>query len=194
MKRHVFYAIALLIVSGCDSGNDGPLQICMPEEKKCDGKDVVKCNSSGTEWVFYKSCNSYCVNADCPGYSGCTPMCGGKQCGSDGCGGICGTCRGGTSCSANGLCVGGNPVSYYQGCLDEHVFLDLCQDDPPGYSCAAVCLYQEETCNDPICDYDTSMYIACLNVYADHTVYECEKTTCGFSEHIYYNDTSLCIP
>lgn len=35
----------------------------------------------------------------------CTPVCGGKQCGADGCGGSCGTCQAGASCSAAGQCV-----------------------------------------------------------------------------------------
>ncbi len=38
----------------------------------------------------------------------CTPSCGGKQCGSDGCGGTCGTCKPGSSCDvASGRCVAG---------------------------------------------------------------------------------------
>ena len=35
----------------------------------------------------------------------CTPSCGGKQCGSDGCGGSCGSCGSGTTCNASGQCV-----------------------------------------------------------------------------------------
>ncbi|MFT3711608.1 MAG: hypothetical protein QM817_28560 [Archangium sp.] len=34
----------------------------------------------------------------------CTPQCAGKQCGSDGCGGSCGTCMSGQSCSATSQC------------------------------------------------------------------------------------------
>jgi hypothetical protein len=40
-----------------------------------------------------------CVNA-------CTPNCSGKECGSDGCGGVCGECPGDGTCS-NGSCLGG---------------------------------------------------------------------------------------
>jgi len=40
---------------------------------------------------------------DCDG--GCTPDCAGKECGSDGCGGSCGTCAGDEICSQTGLCV-----------------------------------------------------------------------------------------
>ncbi|ATB30010.1 carbohydrate-binding protein [Melittangium boletus] len=35
----------------------------------------------------------------------CQPECTGKQCGSDGCGGSCGTCRSGTACAAWGQCT-----------------------------------------------------------------------------------------
>jgi hypothetical protein len=48
-------------------------------------------------------------NADgaCVDHSGttCTPTCTGKQCGSDGCGGSCGTCPSGQTCNANGQCT-----------------------------------------------------------------------------------------
>lgn len=36
---------------------------------------------------------------------GCAPMCGGHQCGDDGCGGSCGACGGGMHCSPMGQCV-----------------------------------------------------------------------------------------
>jgi len=53
---------------------------------------------------------------------GCTPDCtGGKVCGSDGCGGSCGTCTGTDQCDAGGLCV---------ACLDDG-------DCAPGESCDA---------------------------------------------------------
>ena len=47
----------------------------------------------------------------CSGY--CSPSCAGRQCGSDGCGGSCGTCPTGKICNASGQCVsdgsGGDP-------------------------------------------------------------------------------------
>ena len=36
----------------------------------------------------------------------CTPHCSGKQCGSNGCGGTCGTCPSGQQCNVNGQCGG----------------------------------------------------------------------------------------
>ena len=49
---------------------------------------------------------------DCP-INNCTPNCSGKQCGSDGCGGSCGTCQPEYTCNSNGQCV---PQS--QNCAD----------------------------------------------------------------------------
>jgi len=42
-----------------------------------------------------------CRGEDCT----CTPGCAGKVCGSDGCGGSCGTCPANQTCNANGQCV-----------------------------------------------------------------------------------------
>lgn len=40
-----------------------------------------------------------------PGGCACTPQCAGKMCGSDGCGGTCGTCASGQMCSLNSQCA-----------------------------------------------------------------------------------------
>lgn len=39
-----------------------------------------------------------------PSTCGCTPQCAGKQCGADGCGGSCGTCMSGQTCSTTSQC------------------------------------------------------------------------------------------
>jgi uncharacterized protein YkwD len=44
-------------------------------------------------------------SASPPPSCGCTPSCGGKQCGDDGCGSVCGTCGAGTSCQGT-QCIG----------------------------------------------------------------------------------------
>ena len=56
------------------------------------------------------SCDSAtgCTNAPISGCGTCTPNCEGKVCGADGCGGSCGQCQEGTSCSS-GVCEGVNP-------------------------------------------------------------------------------------
>ena len=47
-----------------------------------------------------------------PPSCGCTPSCGGKQCGDDGCGSVCGTCAANSTCNASSQCMPnstGNP-------------------------------------------------------------------------------------
>ena len=39
--------------------------ICTPNDVKCIGDDVYKCNSVGTEWNFSKSCPGGCKDGDC---------------------------------------------------------------------------------------------------------------------------------
>ena len=56
------------------------------------------------------ACFEEAINGPCAGpwkqcTGGCTPSCAGKQCGGDGCGGSCGTCKPGAACSATGVCV-----------------------------------------------------------------------------------------
>jgi hypothetical protein len=66
---------------------------------------------------------------------GCTPSCSGKQCGDDGCGGSCGTCSNGESCTF-GVCVS----SCTPSCSGKE-----CGDDGCGGSCGT-CSYGK-TCN-----------------------------------------------
>ncbi len=51
----------------------------------------------------------------------CVPDCSGAQCGSDGCGGVCGTCQGEAVCSASRKCVAVTyPVSGHEIGIDYH--------------------------------------------------------------------------
>ncbi len=54
--------------------------------------------------------NNYCKSGKCT----CVPNCAGKECGDNGCGGICGTCSGGATC-VNGKCqtTGYDPSGTY---------------------------------------------------------------------------------
>jgi hypothetical protein len=48
-----------------------------------------------------------CPSASCgadPDCASCTPDCGGRQCGDNGCGGSCGTCSPGSTCNDEGTC------------------------------------------------------------------------------------------
>jgi hypothetical protein len=60
------------------------------------------------------------------GTTSCTPSCGGKQCGDDGCGGSCGTCDSTQACNASGQCV----ASCLPSCN-----LKQCGNDGCGGSC-----------------------------------------------------------
>lgn len=61
--------------------------------------------------VFYPTTGSYGIGcaedwtSARPPTCGCTPSCGGRTCGDDGCGGSCGTCASDRTCSASGSCV-----------------------------------------------------------------------------------------
>ena len=96
-------------------------QACTPEEKKCDGNDVVKCNAAGTEWAFYKECEEGCADGQC-GSGGCTPACDGKDCGDDGCGGVCGECQQGFKCM-EGACKA--------ACVDDGICEEGCTPEDP---------------------------------------------------------------
>jgi hypothetical protein len=67
----------------------------------------------------------------------CTPSCGGKECGSDGCGGSCGDCSGGTVCK-NGECVDDTCVTQCDG--------KDCGPDGCGDFCGECA--EGKTCND----------------------------------------------
>ncbi len=69
----------------------------------------------------------------------CVPQCTGLQCGSDGCGGQCGTCQPPAVCGAQGLCVTCTPA-----CTGK-----TCGDDGCGGQCG-VCI-QGSVCIDGLC-------------------------------------------
>ena len=78
-----------------------PATLCTPNEMVCEGPTRVRtCNATGT---------GYCVE-QCPEPQTCqfglccVPSCAGKQCGSNGCGGACGTCAQAEVCTAAGMC------------------------------------------------------------------------------------------
>lgn len=83
--------------------NDG---LCSPCADCCDGSGVCQpgtadnaCGSSGA----CEMCPSgeWCQGQTCV----CKPNCDGKQCGPDGCGGQCGSCRSCETCQSDGTCL-----------------------------------------------------------------------------------------
>lgn len=73
----------------CD--NDGD---CHP------GTTVQACGTGGVSCKSCQGTQSSCQNGQCR----CTAQCQGKQCGDDGCGGSCGNCPTGQTCTASGQC------------------------------------------------------------------------------------------
>ncbi len=90
--------------------NNGPGSGCTPLTKSaaCGSRTCGSRsdNCGGTHVCGYCTSTQSCsTSGSCVTTTpGCTPSCGGKNCGSDGCNGICGTCGNGQSCSTGGIC------------------------------------------------------------------------------------------
>ncbi len=91
---------------GCEGGFTCQQNACVPVTGPCAGF------CAGKECGVINNCEcgtcgagQYCT-AD--NLCQCQPVCGGKLCGADGCGGVCGTCGEGTVCTAAGLCFDPN--------------------------------------------------------------------------------------
>ena len=146
----------------CGSGNgDETEAVCTPQEKECDGSDVVKCNAAGTDWDLYKECPNGCEAGACKGEETCTPACGTKTCGDDGCGGACGTCGTGQTCDAAGKCQA-------EACQAQCAGKD-CGDDGCGGECGT-CPLAAPNCDKGVCVSD------CV---PNCTGKECDGDGCG---------------
>lgn len=97
-------------------------------------------------WAPKKNCHQMAKNGPCFDYvfkctGGCQPKCEGKQCGDDGCGGSCGFCNDGATCSAQGTCQ----TTCVPSCLNKDCGSDGCGGScgscPAGSSCnvAGIC-------------------------------------------------------
>ena len=97
-------------------------------KKHCDCQQGYDCK--GNYCVAVKPPKYCCTNKGCPtGQTcnntkfvcepGCTPQCTGKQCGPDGCGSTCGTCKSYETCDSAGKCnqTGCGPITS-KGCCD----------------------------------------------------------------------------
>jgi hypothetical protein len=117
-----------------------------------------------------------CQNVVCPAGQGCdpidgsckangfpcTPVCGGKVCGSDGCTGSCGTCPGTQACAATGQCVS----TCAAVCTGR-----VCGNDGCGGSCG--------TCTSGSCDAGTGQcVVACTPMCSGKA---CGSDGCGGS-------------
>ena len=98
------------------------------------------------------------------GSSSCTPACTGKSCGDDGCGGSCGACASGDTCSSAGKCVAPTCTPVCTG--------KSCGDDGCGGSCgtcsgsktcssAGKCTAPSSTCSHDICNTGAKLKSSC---------------------------------
>jgi hypothetical protein len=94
----------------------------------------------------------------------CTPACTGKNCGDDGCGGSCGSCPSGETCSSGGVCEGGGctPSCTGKTCGDDGCG-GSCGSCPSGQTCGATgtCTGGGGTCDHPICSTGDALNGSC---------------------------------
>jgi uncharacterized protein (TIGR03382 family) len=136
--NHVVYRA--LQECGWDKCNDPNAGLCADPGK---GGEVNKCGQWDDAWPC--NCDDACTQYDdcCADYDDvcgsttpdpppCTPSCGNKDCGADGCGGTCGECGAGQICSKAQLCVDDVPDECQDACADGD---KGCEDGAP-WSCA----------------------------------------------------------
>ena len=116
---------------------------------------------------------------NCPG--GCLPACQGKECGDDGCSGVCGTCDAPQEQCVNGIC------KCFPSCEGKNCGSDGCGGEcgtcPDGYACD-----QSNECK-PDCD------VLCLSKQCGHAGLE-DECECGHCEEGYSCDIGdgSCLP
>ena len=99
---------------------------CVPDQKFCESAKVMQCNEAGSDYSVLENCaqqDKECENGEC---IDCEPQCQGKQCGPDGCGGVCGTCLAAEECTGDGLCLYVDPCDScapYEDCVDDTCML-----------------------------------------------------------------------
>jgi len=104
---------------------------------RCNGNDVEMCIAGTYEVVTTCPGGTACIDGECVGTT-CVPDCNGKDCGEDGCGGVCGTCNAGETCTASGICQGSvcTPNCAGKSCGDDGCG-GFCGECQPDYSCNA---------------------------------------------------------
>jgi hypothetical protein len=131
-----------------DSPPEGELFNCngITETGQCDGNWLFYCAGGKLVEQYCAFCCKFNVNAnyyDCMTYDKCEPeecvsQCQDKQCGPNGCGGICGICDVNNTCNDDGVCEWQEHAQE-----DKHL---VCGQCPAGYICSATgeCIVQYE--------------------------------------------------
>jgi len=116
----------LVVIYGDVNSNDGKFKVndidpvyylkdfILTDSKKFDillkDKDVGECSKDNPNG--FCDAGKVCVDGECRGDITCEPECEGKECGSDGCGGSCGTCSEDFICSEENTCVSDAVIGY----------------------------------------------------------------------------------
>ncbi|NOZ02778.1 MAG: hypothetical protein GXP54_12940 [Deltaproteobacteria bacterium] len=129
--------------------------VCKGSFEQCFGADGWKC----TVQVYQSNDPQYepdefkCdgLDNDCDGQTdeapqcSCQPDCADKECGDNGCGGVCGTCPAGQFCDNKGKCQGGAQC----GANPSNTCKDLCGGSGTGgCDCSALCTMFSNCCPD----------------------------------------------
>ena len=164
-------------VSGCTN------ECSSTGSKRCNGQNSESCGNydadSCLEWGSSTFCKTGCNNATGSCNTTCTPLCSGKQCGPDGCGGSCGTCPNRKSCNTFGQCVIASDCTDSDG--GKNYFVKGIGSDKYGYSGTDGCLSNkkylfEYYCSGPLLgDILLSEQYTCVNGCNDGA---CVSTSC----------------
>ena len=189
----------------------------------CDGSQLQYCDGGELQFVGCQSCGWDGTNGwyDC-GQSGsdptgenpkscdditgsCTPSCGGKECGPDGCAGSCGSCVAGEACSAQGQCEAAicTPICGGKECGGDGCG-GLCGECAADQTCSSgSCISKPDTgCGDVswegLCDDGYMAY--CDGLSGELVELNCDTGCCGWypSEGYYWcyteeNCTDFCV-
>ncbi|MBI2660984.1 hypothetical protein HYX09_01815, partial [Candidatus Woesearchaeota archaeon] len=136
-------------------------------------------------------CGGTCPNDDvgacgkCGNTACCTPNCAGKNCGDNGCGGSCGTCSSGQTCSS-GTCKknDGQSCSSNSDCLGGFCISNLCRSCAPLLGSCGCCYYDTTECTGGLCKLKNgktcSLNNQCTSGYCDVTCKDsCRPEVCN---------------
>jgi hypothetical protein len=174
-------AIALgvmcLVIPACSGGGGGG---CDADQMRCVGNDVQRCKGDGSDWEFYRTCESgtQCVNG------GCTNLvdCGNGSCGADencsACPGDC-PCPGGQTCD-NGEC-GSGPGDCGNGSCGAGENCGNCVEDcacSADQECVSNACQATATCGNDACDGTENCRNCAADCGACEASFKCGGATC----------------
>jgi len=169
----------------CSSSGICQLGTCSSGYGNCDGIAYNGCETALTSSSNCGSCGTTCtLPYVCQsGSCGCVPSCSGKECGPNGCGGVCGYCPSGWNCPS-GTCIGCGDGSCNNG-----ETCSSCSTDC-GSCCGNGAINSGEACDDG----DTSSGDGCSSSCTVESGYTCSgaPSTCTLCliNSAYWNPSS----